>query len=70
MWQPITKEEKYMKTKDKKTKVFYRENEAEITFYSTTCDFSLTLYKTAENFKQFQQVINSNKYEFIDLLKG
>lgn len=58
-----------MITKEK-IKVFYLENKKTIMFFSYhTQDILFILNKTKDNFEKFNKILNSNKYEFIKLIK-
>lgn len=58
-----------MSTKEK-IKIFYLENKKTIMFFSyQTQDIMFILNKTEDNYRRFNKILNSNKYEFIKLIK-
>lgn len=55
---------------EEKIKVFYLETKRNITFYSyQNQDVMLQMNKTEDNYKAFNKILSSNKYEFIKLIK-
>lgn len=52
----------------KKNKIYFIEYKNTIKFYTIQHDFILELIKNDFTFKQLQKVINSKKYNFINLL--
>lgn len=52
----------------KKNNIYFIEYKNSIKFYTIQHDFIFELYKNDFTFKQLQKVINSKKYNFINLL--